>query len=92
MNWESVVEVVASAGGGGGGDAAGSGTAAAAVAVVVVGVGSVLDASSALGAVDARVGRGDVAAGLLLLLLLLLLWDDIGQALVWHTNTRGTYR
>ena len=88
-----MVVVAAAAGGGGGGDPAGRGTAAAAVAVVVVGVGSVLDASSALGAVDARVGRGDVAAGLLLpLLLLLLLWDDIGQALVWHTNTRGTYR
>jgi hypothetical protein len=84
---------VAAAAAGGGGDATGSGTAAAAVAVVVVGVdGSVLDASSALGAVDARVGGDDVAAGLLLLLL--LLWVDIGPswsrsgACVAHQHTR----
>lgn len=61
LNCESVVAVMA-----GGGDTGGSGTAAAAVAVVPVGVGSVLeDASSAFGAVDARVGGDD---GLLLLL------------------------
>jgi hypothetical protein len=88
LNWESVVLVAAA---GGGGDAAGSGTAAAAVAVVVVGVGSVLEASSALGAVDARVGGDDVAAGLLLLLLLLLLLGvDIGSELVQVRHLCGT--
>jgi hypothetical protein len=64
--WESVV--VAVAGGAGAGDT-GNGTAAAAV-VVVVGVDSSVleDASGAFGAVDARIGRDAVAAGLLLLL------------------------
>ena len=64
--WESVVVAVAASGGGGD---TGSGTAAAAV-VVVVGVDSSVleDASSAFGAVDARVGGDAVAAGLLLLL------------------------
>jgi hypothetical protein len=59
---------VAVAGGAGAGDT-GNGTAAAAV-VVVVGVDSSVleDASGAFGAVDARIGRDAVAAGLLLLL------------------------
>jgi len=67
LNSESVVAA----------DVGGGGTAAAAAAAAVsvaVGVGSVLEnASGASGAVDARVGGGDAAAGFL------LLGVDIGQ-------------
>ena len=66
-----------------GGDGAGCGTAAAAVAVVVGVDDSVLeDAWSTFGAVEARFGGDDVAAG-----LLLLLGVDI-RHFVWHTHTR----